>query len=597
MHRRGLICGLGAAVVAGCTRAPDQLEERPLRQLKVYDIGAALGAPMTADVVVYGATPGGIMAAVTAARHGLKVLLVGGWRERHLGGMMSGGLGWTDYRFINAYGGHTRAFIETLSDETRHYAFRASAAERLFTTQVANAGISVVWSRGVVDVFKSGSRIRGFATADGRTFNGRVFIDASYEGDLLARAGVSYRTGREAADSANPLNGYSGMETRPKRNEGQFILGGRAMDLDPFRIEGAPESGLIDGVRPSPGLKVGAADSAIQAYNFRLNLTKDPRLRVDLPSTPPQGYQPDRYELLFRCLDAAQRSGLRYGQDWSFEKDLITPRPVGDGVYDVNNRGGVSTNYIGGNWTYPDADYATLEAIWRDHESWTRGFFYALAHDPDHRVPDAVRRDVLQWGLVRGEFTRPSEPDNAGWPYQLYVREARRLDNDHVCSAAALALPDNDPSAPGEVIAMASYRQDSHPVHRIAAADGRGGWKVWTEGGMEAPAGGQDGRSPLSWRIVLPRRQECSNLMVPFCVAATHQAFSVIRMELTSMALGEACGHAAVLACQETVQPDLQVLPYERLRERLKQNGVVLTEQSVLRRRANRLRKMAASVL
>src|SRR5262249_5729580 len=356
LNRRDLLAAVMAAI--------------PSRLLAATIQPSGSGIEM-ADVVVYGATPGGIVAAVAATSHGLKAIIVGGWREIHLGGMMSGGLSKTDFLDIDAFGGWAHYFLTRIdrlrgkSNEPPNWStdgfteelgwhvtggksvakmlgsrpkdphvFEPHQAEIVFNQLVREAGVPVCWTRGVDIVDRAGSRITQFSTTDGQLFRGRVFIDASYEGDLLARAGVEYEVGRRPANGDDPLDGFRGLD-----KDGQFGSGDAELDIDPFVEPGNPASGLIPHVRPFPRIPVGAADKAVQAYNFRLSMTNTPARRLELASSPPPDYDKFHYEVLLRYLAAAQAAGapLQFS-------DLVKLDHIGGGIYDVNAKAAFSTD-------------------------------------------------------------------------------------------------------------------------------------------------------------------------------------------------------------------------------------------------------------
>ena len=457
------------------------------------------------------------------------------------------------------------------------WAFDPGRVEPLFHAMLEKAQVPIVWTDGVDRVDLYNRQIKGFTTTDGHRAVGRVFIDASYEGDLLARANVSHYVGREASSQANPLDGYRGTDSvgMPQRTFGRETI-----SLSPFT--NGTEGDLLPTVKFAPDIPRGAADKGVQAYCFRLTMTNVPGLRVDLPSTPPDGYNPQDHELLFRMVDVAEKTGLRYGSDWSFARDLIKADEVAPGVYDVNSRGAVSMDAVGLSWPYPDASYAERKRIWKAHEVYQRGFLYALGHSPDPRIPAKLRDDVRAWGLVRNHYMRPRSDESAGWPYQLYVREARRLSNGVEWSGSDLEAADRSPLRVGQgAVAMANYMQDSHYVQRLAVKGSNGEWTVKNEGTLGSGIGGKDFRSPLPYDIMLPHEDELTNLIVPFCVASSHQAFSAIRMEPTSMALGEASGVAAAIAVSERDPIEIQKVPYGQLASLLRANGGVLDERSL----------------
>ncbi|MBB5712182.1 FAD-dependent oxidoreductase [Sphingomonas xinjiangensis] len=553
---------------------------------------------MIADLVVYGSTPSGITAAVQAARDGLAVAIVGGWRDNHIGGMMSGGLGFTDFRRLDAFGGLARDItVAAASGGTQKnaYAFKPSSAEAEFERLLRSEGVPFIRTSGVTEVIRQGKAIKEIRTADGRVARGRTFVDASYEGDLMARAGVGFIVGRDEADGRNPLDGYFGETRTSGGSEHQFGMNKQLLDVDPFVIAGDPSSGYLPTVKAASNKPIGSADNAVQAYNFRMAMTDQPSKRLDLPSTPPAGYDPVNYELLLRMIAAIEAAGMRHGRDWDFPTDIMGAHAVADGVYDVNANGGFSTDPFGLSWNYPNASYAERETIWKAHQDFIKGFFYTLGWSKDPRLPASLQAEVRQWGLVKTEFQRPHKNDEAGWPYQLYVREARRMNNGLLWSGADLEQRDRTPIRSGSPVAMASYWQDSHHVQRIAIAKPGGGWKVWNEGNLFATAGGADKMSQLPYEIMLPRAEECSNLLVTFCVAASHQAFSSIRMELTSMVLGQAAGAAAALACAGSDKASFHSVDRGSLQSRLTELNVVFDEPGLVDRAIEKVEQKFAS--
>jgi len=566
-------------------------------QLSAVPAGAGWGAVMVyADVIVYGATPAGVIAAAEAASMGWSVAILGGWRERHLGGMIAGGLGWTDILDPAVIGGRAK---EMLRDASSHAAFPFAVdpalAEFYFMRLVQALNIPVYWTSGVTVAEKEGSHIRRIVTADARAAVGRVYIDASYEGDLLAKAGVSYAVGRDAADQNDQANGFRGLQTDFGSNNHQFSLRGRPLRIDPFVTPADPTSGLINGVKPWTNQAVGAADHAVQGYNFRLTMSNSPEGRIDFPSSPPNGYNHADYEALFRYIEAIGHAGLRHGRDWTFKDDLVIASPIGK-VYDVNSRGGFSLDPFGLSWTYPEASYSDRELIWKAHETYVRGFFYALGWDPDPRIPPTLQAEVRTWGLARGYYTRPAFGDAAGWPYQLYVREARRMQSDLIWTGADLNIPVSQPPRNRDTIAMASYREDSHHVQRLAVEGPDQTWRLWNEGNFEIEYDSQNSHAPIPYGIITPRRSECANLLVPFCVSATHQAFSAIRTELTAIALGQASGAAAAITCALGVDTFVQDVPYITLRRHLEKRGAVLKKPTGLAKWGRRLGEVLESL-
>ncbi len=518
---------------------------------------------MTFDLVFYGATPGSVAGAYEARRQGLSAVIVGGWRDRHLGGMMSGGLGGTDLHGLDSVTGLARTVMDRIraaeKRTKRTVKFEPRIAEQIFDDMVREAGVAVVWSDGVTDVVREGGRLTGLVLADGRRIDGRYFADCGYEGDLMALAGVSHTVGREARDDRNPLNGFRGRALRARGRGHNWIGTGQA--VDPFDTPGDRASGVLPGLTRRPKMARGAADDRVQAYCFRMVMTAQPNRRVALPADPPTGFSPKDYELLFRYLAAMTDAGYVYGREYSLGSRFLLMKPLRPGLWDVNNRGPFSLDLIGGSHAYPRAGYAEREAIWKRHEAHIRGFFYALQHHPDPRVPPGLRDAALQLGLDRLHFDRPHPRDEAHWPYQLYVRESRRLIGDRVIEAADLISA----SALDRPVANGAYRRDSHHVQRYAYPRAQG-WSVWNEGNFEKRIPG--GRFSVPFDVVLPQKREIENLLVGFCVSATHEAFGGIRMEPTLMGLGQAIGAAVAEALAQGCVP-VQDVDYDALRRRM----------------------------
>jgi len=491
-----------------------------------------------ADVVIYGGTSVGVAAAITAAQLGKTVeLLVFG---RHVGGMTTGGLGATDIGNKAAIGGLSRSFYRRLGthygrDES--WTFEPHVAEDTMLAMLAEAGVTPRYEQRLAAVQMDGRRVVSLTTEDGQTYAGKAFIDASYEGDLLAMAGVSFAVGRE------PNRQY-----RETLNGVHFGHPGHNFDVwvDPYVVEGDPGSGLLYGFQgEEPGFN-GQGDGRVQAYNFRVCLTDDPRNKRSfdgLPFPQPPGYDAARHELLLRTILAGQWSALK----------LTTRMP--HGKTDTNNHGPVSSDHIGFNVDWPEGDYATREAIFAEHVAWNQGMYYFLV--TDGRVPPAVRDEVMRWGLPRDEF---AETD--GWPHELYVREARRMVSDlviteHHCTGAEVCH---------EPIGMAAYQMDSHNTRRLVL-DGR----AVNEGNVEVKPRAP---YPIGYRALVPKRGECENLVVPWCVSASHIAFGSIRMEPVGMILGESASVIASMALDANVS--VQDLDYPALRDALTARGQVL---------------------
>jgi len=504
------------------------------------------------DLIVYGGTSGGVIAAVKAARMGKAVLLIE--PGRHLGGLSAGGLGATDIGNKKAIGGmamdfYTRIYLYYTRDdawqqerredyehgkawdpEKMWWMFEPHVAESIFQDLVREAGVPVLYeerldlNRGVQ---KEGNRITRIRVESGREFRAKMFIDATYEGDLMAKAGVSYTVGREANSQYGET--FNGVQTANAVKH-QFLH-----PVDPYRVPGDPSSGLLPGVHGEGPGEEGGGDHRVQAYNYRTCLTDVPGNRI--PFEKPKGYDPLRYELLLRYFEAG------------FDTIPWHSRPMPNRKTDTNNNHAFSTDNIGENYLYPDGDYKTRQAILRDHELYQKGLYWTLANHP--RVPEHIRAEVSRWGLSRDEFT-----GNGNWPHQIYVREARRMVSDYVMTEKNCR---GERVAP-DPIGLGAYQMDSHNTQRYVNAEGH----ARNEGDIQY---GRFSPYPISYRSIIPKESECSNLLVPVCLSATHIAFGSIRMEPVFMVLGQSAATAACLAMDEGVS--VQQLDYEPLRQRL----------------------------
>ncbi len=499
---------------------------------------------ITADLCVYGGTAAGVAAAVEGARLGNKVVLLE--FGNHLGGMTSGGLGQTDIGNKGAIGGIAREFYRRVG---RHYGkdeawtFEPHVAENVLFDMANEAKVAIYFQSRLAAVKKAGASIEEIRCEDGRTVRAGMFIDASYEGDLLAKAGVSYTVGRESNSTyGETLNGIRAVTPLH-----QFVV-----TVDPHPTPGAADSGLLPLIQAEGAGAPGAGDKSVQAYNFRLVLTRDPGNRR--PIEPPKDYNPARYELLGRYLQAWSASTNRPPTLGSLMHIQMMP----GGKTDINNNGGFSTDFIGANYNYPDGDYATRARIWQEHENYTRGFLHFLATDA--RVPLNIRNEMNEWGLTRDEFL-----DTQGWPHQLYIREARRMISDYVMTETncreSLALPDT--------AGLAAYTMDSHNCRRIVK-NGR----AENEGDVQV---GGFPPYPIAFRSIVPKESECVNLLVPVCLSASHIAYGSIRMEPVFMVLGHSAAVAATLARQENTS--VQRVNQARLHEMLIEQKQVLSWQ------------------
>jgi hypothetical protein len=536
-----------------------------LAGLAVLAAGCRMAGPraVEADVVVYGGTSAGVAAAVQAAKMGKSVVLVG--PDRHLGGLSSGGLGYTDSGNTQAVGGLAREFYgriyrrysddgvwrwqkisefknegqgsrSRVEGEQTMWTFEPRVAEAVFDEWVAENRVPVYrdeWLDRAKGVVKRGGRIASIAMLSGKTFRAKVFIDATYEGDLMAAAGVSYHVGREA----NSVYGeaWNGVQLEAYKHHRHYFM----TPVSPYKVPGDPSSGALFGVSAEPPGKTGDGDRRVQAYCFRTCLTRHAPNRVPFPK--PEGYDPANYELLLRDLLTGRKD--------FFEKfDLIPNLKT-----DTNNHGAFSSDFIGMNYDYPDASYERRREIVRAHEDYQKGYYYFVANDP--RVPAALREEMARWGLAADEFK-----DNGNWPHQIYVREARRMIGQRV-------MTEHDTLNKTQVadpVGMGSYTLDSHNCQRYITADGA----VQNEGDV-----GVRTRGPyrISYGSIVPRKAECENLFVPVCLSSSHIAFGSIRMEPVFMILGQSAATAAAHAIDEGKA--VQDIDYARLRGRLEADG------------------------
>ncbi len=498
------------------------------------------------DLVVYGGTAAGVTTAVSAAREGLRVVLLE--PRDHLGGMVTGGLSRTDVGRREVIGGMALEFYWRAG---RHYEMHRflqdiawlpepKVAEAIFQEMLKETTVEVRTRHRLREkngVRREGRKILDLTTENGSVFRGKVFADCSYEGDLMAQAKVSYTWGREGvATYGEDLAGV-----REKTPYHQFLV-----DI-PARDE---KGNLFPEISADPPGEIGAADRKVQAYNFRLILTDDPSNQTPFPK--PADYRPERYALLARLLKAMtakEGRALKIG-------DVTGPGMIPNRKGDFNNKGAFSTDYIGRNYDYPDGSYARRAEIWRDHENYVKGFFYFLAHDP--QVPAELQADVRRWGLAKDEFT-----DNGNFPNQLYIREARRMVGDFVVTQKDLQTELTKP----DPIGMGSYNSDSHNIQRVVAPNGM----VVNEGDVQVPVKPYQ----IPYRVMLPKKTEAANLLVPVCFSASHVAYSSLRMEPQYMILGQAAGVAAAMAIKGKDIP-VQEVDALALTGRLKDLGAIL---------------------
>ncbi|AXI10567.1 xanthan lyase [Oceanobacillus zhaokaii] len=495
---------------------------------------------ITKDLIVYGATPAGITAAIQAKKMGLSVAIAE--FSNHIGGITASGLGATDLGAKEAIGGLSREFYQRLGSyygKEEQWTFEPKAAKLIFTEWVKEHDIPIYYRQHLKEVVMEDREIKVIIMEDGNAFIGEYFVDASYEGDVMAKAGVSYSVGRESNETYNET--YNGIQFGYPHHKFEVAV-------NPYVIEGNKESGLIQGITENINEEEtrGEGDKRIQAYNFRICLTKNAGNLIPFPK--PSKYDPERYLLLLRYI----RAGV-----WD-AMNLHTMLP--NGKTDLNNYGGFSTDNIGMNYDWPDGSYEIREEIFQDHVNYDMGMLYFLAND--ERVPLFVRQEVAQWGLPKDEFE-----ETGNWPHQLYIRESRRMISDYVMT---------DNNCLGETviedsIGLASYQMDSHHVRRVLL-DG----KIVNEGDVEIPISPY----PISYRSVRPRKEECTNLLVPVCLSSSHIAYGSIRMEPVFMIIGQSVGMAASLAFKNKLA--VQDVDFEELKANLmKENQVLVWDNSI----------------
>lgn len=513
------------------------------------------------DVCVYGGTSSGVIAAVQANRMGKSVILIS--PTKPLGGLSSGGLGFTDMGDERTVGGLSREYFhriweyyqkpeawkfqprETFRSSGQHgpafnkeleigTVFEPHVAERLFDELLAESGVELIRDR--LDrsskIVKSANRIASVRMESGKEVRAGIFIDATYEGDLMAEAGVSYTVGREANSQYD--ENANGIQKGHKGN--QLTKG-----IDPHVIKGDPSSGLLPRVNANAGGENGDADKRVQAYCYRMCLTDVPANRIQVEQPP--GYRAEDYELLFRAIEAGQKSRF-----FKFS-------PLPNRKTDSNNDSGISTDYIGMSNDYSEADYATRVQIEEAHKNWQLGLIWTLQNHP--RVPELIRQSHAKWGLPKDEFV-----ENGHWSPQLYVREARRLVNDHVIDENAILK-----RTTAQSVGMGSYKMDSHHTQYHVADDGF----VSAEGDVQKSI---NGPYEIDYRALTPKEEECANLIVPVCLAASHIAYGSIRMESVFMILGQSAGTAAALAVEGGTS--VQQIPYGKLKNHLERDGQIL---------------------
>jgi len=518
-----------------------------------------------ADVIVYGGTSSAVVAAVQVSRMEKSVILVS--PDKHLGGLSSSGLGFTDTGNKTVIGGIAREFYQLIY---RHYQnpeswkwqkqseygnvgqgnpaidgenrtmwiFEPHAAEEAFENLISHSKVEV--HRGEFlnresGIVKKNDAIVSIKTISGNIYSGKVFIDATYEGDLMASAGVKYTIGRESGDTYKEQ--FNGIQKGVFHHDHHFKV-----NVDPYKIPGDPSSGLLPRISPDSHGENGTGDKKIQAYCYRLCMTKVPENRI--PITKPEGYDSTQYELLGRVSE----------KGWKEFFNKYDPIP--NLKTDVNNHGPVGFDNIGMNWDYPEASYKRRSEILKEHELYQKGLLYFIT--TDRRIPTEVREIMKQWGLVKDEFK-----DNGNWPYNIYVRESRRMLGEYVMTENEVLGKTKVPQS----IGMGSYAMDSHNVQRYVTPEGY----VQNEGDI-----GVTPEKPYQIDLgsVIPKREDCTNILVPVCISSSHIAFGSIRMEPVFMILGQSSGIIASMAIDG--EKSIQDLNYNDIKTKLEASGQVL---------------------
>jgi hypothetical protein len=526
------------------------------------------------DIVIYGGTAAAVIAGVQAKRMGNSVVIVS--PDKHLGGLSSGGLGFTDTGNKAVIGGLAREFYYHVWEHYQKpeawrwqkreeygnkgqgtpaidgaqrtmWIFEPHVAEEIFEKFVAGQGIKVVrneWLDRANGVTKQAGRITAIRTLSGQSYAGKMFIDATYEGDLMAVAGVSYHVGREGTNVYGER--WNGVQTGVLQHRHHFAV--LPKKISPYVVPGDPKSGVLPRVSTNAPGDYGQGDNKVQAYCYRMCLTDVSENGV--PWASPSGYDPKQYELLLRVFEAGWRE--------TFEKF----DPIPNHKTDCNNHGPFSTDNIGFSYDYSEASYERRREILQEHRRYQAGWYYFIANDP--RVPAEVRQAMQRWGLSKDEFR-----ENGNWPYQIYVREARRMRGSFVMTEKHLLKKEPTPDSVG----MGSYGIDSHNVQRYITPEGY----VQNEGDIGV---GLKDPYEIAYGALVPKKEECENLLVPVCVSSSHIAFGSIRMEPVFMILGQSAATAASMAIKEKVA--VQHLEYGKLREQLVKGGQILQLKKLL---------------
>jgi len=498
-------------------------------------------APITVDICVYGGSSAGVIAAYTAKKMGKSVILIE--PGQHLGGLTSGGLGYTDIGNKYAISGISRDYYRRIG---KHYGkfeqwiFEPHVAEDLFKEYIKQANVNVLYNYRLASAKKQNGALQSITVESStkagqpRVINAKMFLDCTYEGDLMAKAGVSYTVGRE--DNKTYGETYNGFQLLDKH---QFADG-----VDPYKIPGKPQSGLLWGISTADVLPNGTGNKQVQAYNFRICLSSDPANMI--PISRPEGYDSTRYELLLRAIDKNPKLAFN---------TILKPDRMPNQKTDINNNGPFSTDMIGMNYDFPEASYERRAAIQREHELYNKGLLYFIGHDP--RMRKDIQTEMLKLGYPKDEYT-----DSGNWSTQMYVREARRMIGDYVMTQANC----QGREVVKDGVGMAAYTMDSHNCQRLVI-EKNGVKMVKNEGDVQV---GGFPPYPISYRCLIPKATECKNLLVPVCLSASHIAYGSIRMEPVFMVLAQSSAVAASMAIDG--KTSVQAIDIQKLQNQLKAN-------------------------
>lgn len=486
-----------------------------LAALLLFTFSKSFSQPRQVDICVYGGTSAGVIAAYTAKMSGKTVLLIE--PGNHLGGLSSGGLGYTDIGNKYAVTGIARDFYRRIGahyGKFEQWIFEPHVAEDIFKEYISTSKTEVLYQHRIVSATTDKGAITSIVLENSsgngsqQTISAKIFIDCTYEGDLMAKAKVSYKVGREANRDYNET--YNGVQLRDKH---QFIDG-----IDPYKVKGNPSSGLLWGISSQTVAPNGTGDIKVQAYNFRICLTNDPKNMV--PITRPDNYDSTRYELLVRMMEKEPNRPFNL---------IMKPDMMPNRKTDINNNGPFSTDMIGMNYGYPEASYDERRNIIKSHEDYIKGFLYFIA--TSKRLPSHLGTEMRKWGYPKDEYA-----DNNNWSPQAYIREARRMVGEYVMTQANC----EGRATVEDGVGMAAYTMDSHNIQRVVVNG-----MVKNEGDVQI---GGFPPYPISYRSLIPKRSECTNLFVPVCLSATHIAYGSIRMEPVFMVLAQSSAVAAVMA-------------------------------------------------